>query len=179
MTKRIVISAFALAVGLGACSESTLPTELNNPNTAPGDSKFGQALSLENGVVVTPSVTDPIGPAGPANPDSTGHYTRHISEGTDKTKYVPIGHEHIKDDHNRSKYKPKGYEHIKEGDDKTKYKPGGWIHYNGERTIDKTKYIPSGYKHIASGPNETRYNSTGTSTTIGDDETPIGDEGVH
>ncbi len=171
MTRKILLSAAVLALGLGACNEGTLPTDaehaLNNPDKTLGRSAFGQALALEAAVVADP-VIDPQNPSDPVAPSDSGEI--HISEGNDKSKYRPVGYEHIKDDYNRSKYKPRGDEHIKDGDDKSKYKPGGWVHYNGERAIDKSKYIPSGYQHIAKGPNETRYSKTGTSTGIEDGE---------
>ena len=159
MTKRLLISVFALALGISACNEGTMPTDpeqLNNPARELGASTFGQALASSDDA--TDSILDPV-PAVDPSTDSTA------------------GSEHIKDEFNRSKFKPKGYEHIKRGNpNASKYKPEGWEH-RGATTfpkVDRTKYIPPGYKHLESGANETRYHKP---VVVGDVD-PVEEEPV-
>lgn len=167
MNRKMFLAA-AIALGVSACSDSSLPTSaerdlLQNPSASPpvGESQYGQALIGDIGVTPVPYAVDPVPPLTPALSDTLLPGYIHITDEYNPSKYRPKFWVHIKDDHNRSKYKPEDYEHIKTGDDQSKYKPTGYEHYNGPRTVDKTKYIPSGYQHNASGPNETRYSSGG------------------
>jgi hypothetical protein len=164
MRKRLLISVFALALGISACNEGALPTDaghLGNPDKELGASTFGKALVLNDGDDTDNSIIDPKPALDPvaSRPDSIDGY-EHTSEEDNATRYKPKGYEHIKDSFNRSKFKPVGYEHIGRGNhNPTKYKPEGWEH-RGATTwpeIDHTKYIPPGYRHIGTGSSATRY----------------------
>ena len=167
MNKKHLLWAVALAVGISACNDGSLPTNpgrdlLGNAGNAPdlGASRYGQVLT-------EPGLGDPIEtqPAVESKPAIPGEAPGYIHESRKETgnysKYRPFNWQHISDEFNRSEYKPSNYVHITDQHNHSKYKPRDWVHHPGPPNIDNTTYLPPGYTHIGSGnPNESRYHKT-------------------